>query len=36
LPGPRGITTSGEPGAITDDSALRHYMCLAVVRKGAG
>jgi ADP-ribosylglycohydrolase len=34
LPGHRGITTSGEPGAITDDSALRHYMCLAVVRKG--
>jgi ADP-ribosylglycohydrolase len=34
LPGRQGITTSGVPGAITDDSALRHYMCLAMVRKG--
>jgi ADP-ribosylglycohydrolase len=34
LPGPRGITTSGEPGEITDDTALKHYMCLAVVGKG--
>ena len=24
----------GVPGAITDDSTLRHYMCLAIVRKG--
>ena len=34
LPGHRGITTSGIPGAITDDTALKHYMCLAIVRKG--
>lgn len=23
----------GAPGAITDDTTLRHYMCLAIVRK---
>ncbi|MDQ3943219.1 MAG: ADP-ribosylglycohydrolase family protein [Actinomycetota bacterium] len=34
MPGSRGVTTSGIPGRITDDSALRHYMCLAIVRKG--
>jgi len=34
LPGHRGITTSGKPGEITDDTALKHYMCLAIVRKG--
>jgi ADP-ribosylglycohydrolase len=33
LPGHRGITTSGIPGAITDDTALKHYMCLGIVRK---
>jgi ADP-ribosylglycohydrolase len=25
---------SGLPGSVTDDSTLRHYMCLAIVRKG--
>jgi ADP-ribosylglycohydrolase len=25
---------AGVPGSITDDSTLRHYMCLAIVRKG--
>jgi len=25
---------AGLPGSITDDSTLRHYMCLAIVRKG--
>lgn len=25
---------AGLPGTITDDSTLRHYMCLAIVRKG--
>jgi ADP-ribosylglycohydrolase len=34
LPGHRGITTSDKPGEITDDTALKHYMCLAIVRKG--
>jgi ADP-ribosylglycohydrolase len=24
----------GPPGSITDDTVLRHYMCLAIVRKG--
>ena len=24
----------GLPGAVTDDTVLRHYMCLAIVRKG--
>ena len=24
----------GLPGSVTDDSTLRHYMCLAIVRKG--
>jgi ADP-ribosylglycohydrolase len=26
--------SGGRPGAVTDDSVLRHYMCLAIVRKG--
>lgn len=26
--------SSGKPGAITDDTTLKHYMCLAIVRKG--
>lgn len=34
LPGERGIMTSGIPGRITDDTTLRHYMCLAIARKG--
>jgi ADP-ribosylglycohydrolase len=25
---------SGVPGRITDDTTLRHYLCLAIVRKG--
>jgi ADP-ribosylglycohydrolase len=25
---------AGLPGCVTDDSTLRHYMCLAIVRKG--
>jgi len=25
---------AGLPGSITDDSTLRYYMCLAIVRKG--
>jgi ADP-ribosylglycohydrolase len=25
---------AGLPGSVTDDSTLRHYMCLAIVRKG--
>jgi ADP-ribosylglycohydrolase len=24
----------GQPGQITDDTTLRHYMCLAIIRKG--
>ena len=24
----------GRPGQITDDTSLRHYMCLAIIRKG--
>ena len=24
----------GRPGQITDDTTLRHYMCLAIIRKG--
>ena len=24
----------GAPGQITDDTTLRHYMCLAIIRKG--
>lgn len=35
--GPRYGESRGEPGipgAITDDTTLRHYMCLAIVRKG--
>jgi ADP-ribosylglycohydrolase len=26
--------SSGLPGVVTDDTTLRHYMCLAIVRKG--
>ncbi len=26
--------SSGLPGAVTDDTTLRHHMCLGVVRKG--
>lgn len=35
--GDRYLASRGEagvPGAITDDTTLRHYMCLAIVRKG--
>jgi ADP-ribosylglycohydrolase len=34
VPYERGVTTSGVPGEITDDSVLRHYLCLAIVGKG--
>lgn len=26
--------SSGKPGVVSDDTTLRHYMCLAIVRKG--
>jgi ADP-ribosylglycohydrolase len=26
--------STGQAGAVTDDTTLRHYMCLAIVRKG--
>jgi ADP-ribosylglycohydrolase len=28
------LTSGGRPGAVTDDTTLRHYMCLAIVRNG--
>jgi len=27
-------TSTGQTGAVTDDTTLRHYICLAIVRKG--